>query len=77
MKNYLKNWNFLRILRLAIAIFIIYQGIQSKEWMFILAGAIFAIMPLFNVGCCGTSSCNVPISKTNKNLEDITYEEVR
>ena len=77
MKGYLRNWNFMRVLRLALGIFIIVQGIQANEWMFVALGALFSLMPLLNIGCCGTSGCNTRIPKSNKKIEDISYEEVR
>lgn len=72
----LSGWNFMRIARLVLGIFIIVQGIVTKEWVFALLGGLFAIMPLFNIGCCGASGCGIPASKNNKKPEDITYEEV-
>lgn len=77
MKAYLKTWNFMRVLRLALGIFIIVQGIMAKEWLLAGLGGLFSLMPLMNIGCCGASGCNTTISKTNKKVEDITYEEVR
>lgn len=67
----------MRMLRLALGIFIIVEGIVTKEWLFALAGTAFTILPLLNIGCCGTSGCSTPVSKSNKKTEDIIYEEVR
>lgn len=77
MKNYLRTWNFMRVLRLALGIFVIAQGIQSKEWWFVVMGGLFSLMPLLNIGCCGVSACNTSISKSNKRIEDITFEEIK
>ena len=77
MKNYLRNWDFMRVLRLALGIFIIVQGVQAKEWLFVALGGLFSLMPLLNIGCCGVSGCNTPVSKSNKKVEDITYEEIK
>jgi len=77
MNDYLRNWNFMRVLRLALGIFVIVQGVQAKEWMFVALGGIFSLMPLLNIGCCGVSGCNTPIRKSNENTEDITYEEIK
>ncbi|QGN24308.1 hypothetical protein [Elizabethkingia anophelis] len=77
MKNYLRNWDFMRVLRLALGIFIIVQGVQTKEWLFVALGGLFSLMPLLNIGCCGASGCNTPISKDNKKVEDISYEEIK
>lgn len=77
MKNYLRNWNFMRVLRLALGIFIIVQGVQTKEWVFVALGGLFSLMPLLNMGCCGASGCNTAISKSHEKTEDITYEEIK
>lgn len=77
MKEYLKTWDFMRVLRLAMGIFIIVQGISAKERLFVGAGVLFLLMPILNIGCCGASGCNTPVSKSSKKAEDITYEEIK
>ena len=77
MKNYLEGWNVMRLLRLILGIIIIVQGIQGNDWSFILLGSLFSLMPIFNVGCCGASGCNTSYVNTNKNIKEVTYEEVR
>lgn len=77
MKNYLKNWNIIRFLRLIVGVFVVVQGIISKEWMFVFLGGLFALMPLMNVGC-GTSGCQTPRYKKAKEEQDeIHYEEIK
>lgn len=53
----------MRILRLAIGLFIVVQGIVTKEWTFAAIGGFLTLMPLFNVGCCGSAGCKAPIHK--------------
>lgn len=77
MTNYLKGWNFMRVLRLALGIFIIVQGVQIKEWLFVGAGVLFSLMPILNIGCCGVSGCNTPVRKSNEKNEEVSYEEIR
>lgn len=77
MKIFLSNWNFMRVLRLALGIYIIVQGFVDNQWLFVVLGGLFSLMPLLNIGCCGASGCNTPVRKSNKKLEDISYEEVR
>ncbi|UQA74100.1 hypothetical protein K2F45_20120 [Sphingobacterium siyangense] len=77
MKGYVRNWNLMRVLRLTLGIFIIVQGIMQKEWLLLGLGSLFSLMPLMNIGCCGVSGCNTPVRKSNKKIEDISYEEVR
>ena len=66
----------MRIVRLALGIFITAQGIVNKDWTFGLLGIAFTMMPLLNIGCCGASGCNVPREKASRSIEDVSYEEV-
>lgn len=77
MKNYLRNWNWMRLLRLAIGGFIIVQGFTDQQWLLVALGGLFSLMPLMNIGCSGGSGCSTSVPKSNKKMEDITYEEVR
>lgn len=77
MKNYLGNWNFMRVLRLVLGIFIIVQGIVAGDWMIAALGGLSSLMPLLNIGCCGVSACNTPVPRSSKKIEDTTYEEIR
>lgn len=69
MRNYLRNWDFMRVLRLALGIFIIVQGIIAKEWLLAGIGGLFSLMPLMNIGCCGVSGCSAAVPKSNKKRE--------
>ena len=57
MINWLKNWNVVRLLRFVLGILIVFQGIDAKQWLIVALGVFFAVLPVLNVGCCGTSSC--------------------
>lgn len=61
-----KNWNFIRILYLAMGLLIVIQAIAYKQWPMILAGGYFAAMGLFHFGCaagnCFSGACE---NKTN------------
>lgn len=77
MKKFFSNWNFMRFLRLAMGIYIVFIGFQEHNFWFVALGGMFSLMPLLNIGCCGVSSCSVPDAKPNKNSEEITFEEVK
>lgn len=66
MKKYLKNWDLMRVLRLILGVIIVVQSIYTKEWLFIMLGIAFVLLPIFNVGCCGASSCSVPTKTSNE-----------
>ncbi|MDR2206714.1 MAG: hypothetical protein LBE36_11245 [Flavobacteriaceae bacterium] len=70
----MKNWNFMRLLRLLLGIAIIVQGVVSREWIFTFIGVLFSLMPLLNIGCCGVSGCDLPVSKNRKKTENTTYD---
>lgn len=75
-QSIVSNWNFFRFLRLVIGVAIIVQGILAKDIMFSIAGLFFTGMAVFNIGCCGTGGCSVPIKKAAQPTKDISYEEV-
>jgi len=59
-ENTFKSWNFLRILRLAMGIFLIVEAVKSGMWFLVCVGVIFVAMPLFNIGCCAAGNCSLP-----------------
>lgn len=76
MKDYLRNWNVMRLVRLGLGIAVIIQGFQASEWMFVGLGALFSLMPILNVGCSG-GNCSVPNRKYINRDDDVVYEEVK
>jgi hypothetical protein len=78
MQTITSNWNLFRILRVALGVFILIQGIVSKDVFSMVMGLVFAGMAVFNIGCCGVGGCatDTQIKSDNKVTEDVTYEEV-
>lgn len=78
MRDYIKKWTLMRTLRLIIGIVIVVQGIHDSQWMLVGLGAIFSLMPLFNISMCGIGGCEVPQQRPNRRItEDVNYEEVK
>lgn len=77
MKKYFVNWNFVRMLRLALGIFIVVQGIQDRQWLLAVMGVAFSLMAVLNLGCNGSASCATPNARHNKRVEDVQYEDVK
>lgn len=74
----LTDWNLMRILRLALGIYVSVQAVETQSTI----SMIFAVFLLFqafsNTGCCGSNGCAVPIKKNNSSkTEEIEYEEVK
>jgi hypothetical protein len=62
----LKDWNFMRGIKLIIAVYICYQAIVLNEYLLFLLAAIFFYQSIWNVSSCAMSgSCEVkPKSKS-------------
>lgn len=77
MKDYIRKWNAMRIMRLIIGMVVIVQGIQGEQWILVGLGTVFSLMPIFNVGC-GIGGCNVPQQRSRVHPDDeVVYEEVK
>ncbi len=57
MKKLIYGWSLSRVLRLAMGLAVIVQGILVGDGLLITAGALFSLMPLLNVGCGPGGSC--------------------
>jgi len=77
MNNLFKKWNFVRMLRLAMGIFLMVEAIQSGMWLLAAIGAIFASMPLLNIGCCSTGNCSIPTRDSKSSNDEVHYEEIK
>ncbi|MBW7869098.1 MAG: hypothetical protein H3C31_12315 [Brumimicrobium sp.] len=77
MNKLVTGWNFMRVFRLLLGIFILIEGIRSQENAVLLFGGLFTLMPLFNIGCCGPAGCSTPISKDSNLNKEIEYEEIK
>ena len=77
MKVLLSGWNVMRVIRLALGILVIIQSISEKNYMLTVAGGLFAVLALINVGCCGSNGCavNPRVNKNDLKMEAV-YEEV-
>ncbi|WP_428657935.1 hypothetical protein [Runella sp.] len=79
MSTLLNNWNFMRILRLGMGLWLIYSAVANHQAVLGLLGGLFALQSVTNTGCCGPNGCSLPntpkhISKTT---QEIHYEEVK
>jgi hypothetical protein len=51
------------------------MGIVQHDNLTGLFGAFFLYQAVFNVSCCGSSSCTIPEAKENK-AEIVNFEEI-
>ncbi len=77
MKTYLKRWNYMRMLRLILGVFIMAQGLIAADRMIVGMGALLSVMSFLNIGCCGVSGCTTRSLKSRKGMDEIRFEEVK
>lgn len=78
MNTLLQNWGLFKIIRVALGIIILIQGILTGEIPSILIGLAFSVLALMNVGCCGPSGCSTGANTGSKQQTqgEVEYEEV-
>jgi len=71
------DWNFMRIIRLVMGIFIGANAIMMHDSLSALISGIFLFQAFTNTGCCA-GSCSVRLPKNNKRVETETiFEEIK
>ena len=80
-ESLLTNWSLIRIVRLALGIWMIGWSIQAKDWAMGLFGGFFLYQAVTNTGCCGSGACYTPPrgrrTTTAEATKEIEYEEVK
>ena len=72
------NWNFMRVLRLALGIFIAIQAVETKDALSGVIAAFFLFQAVTNTGCCGVNSCTTPKTENDSDkTEEIEFEEIK
>ena len=72
------NWHLMRIVRLAIGIWLLAAGIQYHDWVSGTFSLFFLYQAVTDTGCCGSKGCYAPAKRSAKQTtEDIEYEEVK
>jgi len=77
MERILKGWNFMRVIRLLMGLYILAESIRTQDWLFGFAGFFLTATAVWNIGCCGVSGCR-PLIRSNAGTgyKEVIYEEV-
>jgi hypothetical protein len=76
LANLTQNWGFMRIIRLIIGGYALFEAIRSSDIFIGIMGTVILGMALFNIGC-GPQGCGVPTNRSKSTHSDeIEYEEV-
>lgn len=60
----LTGWNWIRILRVLIGVFILIDGIISRETAVIVVGIVLTLLPFVRKGCAPGGGCDTMDCKT-------------
>lgn len=58
MNRILKNWDFVRIVRLLLGVLIAIYSISSKDYIFLVLAGFLLFQAIMNISCCGSGGCN-------------------
>lgn len=73
-----QNWNFMRLLRLVLGIYIAVQAIETLSILSGVVAVFFLFQAVTNIGCCGSNGCAVPTKNSNSDkTEEIEFEEIK
>ena len=80
LSTLLRNWHFMRWLRLGIGLFLSWQMVRHPDIFTGLIAGVFLFQAITNTGCCAASGCAAPEtgSKAATNAdEEPVYEEIK
>jgi hypothetical protein len=74
----LTNWHVMRIVRLAIGVWMLVVAVQTRDWVVGLFSAFFLYQAVTDTGCCGSQGCYAPpVRKAKALTEEVEYEEIK
>lgn len=78
MKNLIVDWDFLRLLRLGIGLWLGFQAIAESQLIVGVMAALFLLQAIFNIGCAG-GACNTPRIRANHKhlIKEEVFEEIK
>lgn len=77
-KKLFENWDFMRILRLVVGLWLGYSAFADKQLIIGMMAGIFLIQAILNMGC-GSNGCSIPNGRkiVNSKPEDVSFEEIK
>lgn len=79
LKNIIfRNWNFMRAVRMALALFILVEAVVNYDVMFGVVGFVLLLQSVFNVGCCSSGACYTgKVHDVPNDSQEISFEEIK
>ena len=75
----LKNWDFMRFLRLGIGLWIGYSAISEQQIILGAMAGLFIIQALLNIGCASGTCSTLPSARRpmSHKIKNTTFEEIK
>lgn len=70
----------MRVMRLAIGLWLLVAGIQMHDWAAGLFSIFFLYQAVTDTGCCGSAGCAAPPRRSAtpaQQTDEIEYEEIK
>lgn len=82
LNTILTGWSFVRVLRFVIGVSALAAYFSEHDSFIGLLGLIVTTQAVFNIGCCGVSSCSAKATEVNSkeaslDNTEIVYEEIK
>lgn len=80
LKFLLKDWDFMRILKLGLAAWLGYSAYIDHQPVIGILAFIVGIQAVLNIGYGSSRGCSVPRPNSTKSpseVKEVTYEEIR
>ena len=76
-KRLLLDWQFARLLQLAMGLTSLSYGIYTKDSIYIFVGIILLLQAVFNISFCGAAGCGTAQRSHRNNAPKINVKKYR
>ena len=74
----LKDWNFMRILRLGMSVFILIEAVKNYDLLFGIIAGILLLQAVLNLGCCSSGACySGKVEQKDQESKEVIFEEIK
>lgn len=77
MNTLLKEWNWMRVVRLFVGALVAVYAISSEEYSFLILSALLLFQALLNVSCCGSQGCGADNERSEKGIYEDQVKKIK
>ena len=76
IERILTGWNFMRMVRLLVGIYIGIQAILMTDALTGILAVFFLYQAVTNTSCCGVQACAIPTKDSKQLNQEVSFQEV-